>query len=254
MPGVPPRIFPFGIVLFATILTFAGIFLFVARLVALPVKRSAPKAGTSPSLFALAVILLPFAGAYLVLLIARAATTEINDRYVFAILIVTLVFIVRFYQDRVADNLPLRGFAVVAAFAMVGVAGMHDLFAMERARLELIDELHHSGLSDTDFYGGYEYDGWTQLKKGGYINSHRIVNPPNAFHDPGPFIASHPCGYAYSHLYPVIQPRYIVSYEPAICDGPTTFKPVVFHTWLPPFRQSLYVNQIHNPTLQPSIP
>ena len=209
-------------------------------------------AATGPSFFALLVLLVPFFLGNAFLLVTRAAQGDIWDRYLLPLLVAASILIVRLFQERISAELPLLSIVVVALFALFGVAGLHDVYARQRARLAAADELHAHNVPDTAFYAGFEYDGWTQLRTAGYVNSSQIAHPANAWHDPGPYLAHHPCGYGYTNLFIAIKARYILSYDPAGCDGPTAFAPIVFATWLPPFHQTLYINRINNPDIAKS--
>ena len=244
--GQPPLIVPLPVQVLLTIFSFASSTAFLLWLVDSPGQRApalvaAPARISTPSL---RTLLLPFAAAYGFLLISRAAKGALYDRYLFPLLVIAIIFIVRSFQDLVAPRMPIACMLLLAASALFGVTGLHDLFAMERARLIAIAELHAAGLPDTAFYGGYEYDGWTQLLQAGYVNSAQMVRPREAWHPPSPFLAGHPCGYHYAHLVPVIEARYVLSFDRDGCAGPTAFAPVTFSTWLPPFDQTIYVDRM----------
>lgn len=194
----------------------------------------------------LTMLLLPFSLAYSALLIPRAAENSLYDRYLLPLLVVALVFLVRFYQERVTIRLPMTSIACIVIFALFGIAGMHDLFAMDRARLRATKELHAAGIPDTSFYGGFDYDGWTQIAYGGYINSHLIIKPVHAHHEPSLFIKTRPCGYSWAPLFPIINPKYALSFNSTSCSGLSSLPPVSYKTWLPPFRGTIYIDVVAN--------
>ena len=251
LAGRPPVTVTPGVrlVLTAVTLAAAGAFLLWRPWRAVPPAKSADRLRTGEMLsaFDLAMLLLPFSVVYVLLLAPRAMANNFYDRYLLPLLVVASMFLLRFFQERVGERLPAVCLACVGLYAAYGIAGLHDVYANERARLGTIAEMHARGLPDTAFYGGYEYDGWTQLTRGGYINSQRILRPHGAFHDPGAFLDGHPCGDPFSKLYPVIQPHFMLSFEPAGCDGASSFAPVMYRTWLPPFRAVVYVDVIQNP-------
>ena len=98
----------------------------------------------------LLAILLPFLVAYLFLLMPRATSTGLYDRYLLPILIVTVLLAVRYYQDYVRPTLPFTSLALVALAAATSVAGTHDLFAMFRSTLIAANEVNASGVPRRD--------------------------------------------------------------------------------------------------------
>ena len=249
--GRPQLVVPLSVRVLVTVLSFTCTAAFLAWLAQRNlVRERASSVSAAIGMPTLARLLLPFSAAYCLLLVSRAAQDELFDRYLFPLLAVAVIFVVRFYQRHVGDRLPVASALAIALLALFGIAGLHDLYATERARLAAVAELHVAHVPDREFYGGVEYDGWTQLVLAGHANSRQILQPANAFQPLSPFLAGHPCGYRYTNLIPIIQARYILSYEQNGCAGPTSFAPVTFATWLPPFHQTIYIDRMRSPSTQ----
>ncbi len=112
----------------------------------------------------LLIVLLPFLSAYLFLLMPRATSTGLYDRYLLPMVFVVLLLVVRYYQENVQPRLPFACLALVALAAAVSVAGTHDLFAMFRGTLAAAEEVHASGVPEGAIDAGWEYDGLTEIR------------------------------------------------------------------------------------------
>jgi hypothetical protein len=138
---------------------------------------------------------------------------------------------------------------VLAIFSVFTIAGTHDWFAWNRARLASIEMLHERGIPDTLIQAGFEYDGWTQIKASGYVNEPRIEVPKTAFHENYELLRSgpSPCRYFFTLYTPAIQPKYVLVASPLPCFARTGYPVMRYRAWLPPFERSVYVQQ--NPAL-----
>ena len=199
----------------------------------------------------LTILLAPFTIVYFALLLPRGAVGLMFDRYLLPLLVVALIIVLRLYQQRVAERLP--AFSVVCLFivAAYSVAALHDLYSMERARLAAADEIRAASVPRTAFYGGVEYDGWTQIDSQGYV----VAPDPNVSSESQPTLSSdstsNSCDYELASSYPAIQPKYALSFDPQACDGLSRFAPVPYRTWLPPFSDFIYIQAV---TAAASIP
>jgi hypothetical protein len=201
---------------------------------------------TTLSLSQLAILFGPFAVAYYCLLIPRGLFAGIVDRYMLPMLVIGLIITIRLYQERVADHLPAVTIAALGVFAAYGIASTHDRFQMQRAQLAAVQELLDAHIPRNQFYGGFEYDGWTQIDEWGYVDNDRINFPPG-FVPRHREATSYPCDFVPGRFYPAIHPRFGSSFSPRICDGPSDFKPVVYHNWLSPQEVTLYIVKIAKP-------
>jgi hypothetical protein len=195
----------------------------------------------------LRVLLLPFAVAYFVLLVPRATFSTVFDRYLLVPLMIALIVLLRFYQQRVSPRLPWPTLLFVALFAAYGVAASHDAFAMLRARVALIAELRAAGVSENAIDGGFEYNTEVQIEQQGHLNEPRILIPANSYQRPGKDMKPNPCDPLLFYLFPSIQPRFSLSFDPTVCGGRTAFAPVAYHAWLGPHTVSMYIVPATNP-------
>jgi hypothetical protein len=195
-----------------------------------------------PSWYTLSLLLLPFLAGYCLLLLPRSGFIGSNDRYELEVLAVLFVFVLRWHQERFGERLPIFAAVILAIFAIIAVAATHDLFAMDRARVQLADEMQSAGVPRTEIRGGFEFDAMTQVDAWGYVNDWRIANPPGAYH-PEP-IRYGPCNYWFQPMTPAVHARYAIAADPTPCLGPSSFAPVGYHTWLPPATRQLIAGTV----------
>lgn len=193
----------------------------------------------------LAILLGPFLLAYFVLLTPRGAFFAIFDRYLLIPLALLTVAVLRLYQDRIAPCLPRVSVALIVVFALYGVASMHDVFSMYRARARAVEQLRQHGVPATAIDGGFEYNGWTEIERTGYLDSPEIVVPRGAYIPHPKLPPWTPCHTQLGTLVPHVLPRYGLSYTAQACGGPAGLPPVPYSDWLSRRPQSIYT--IHLP-------
>jgi hypothetical protein len=188
---------------------------------------------------------IPYALAYLALLLPRASLAFVLDRYLLGLMPIAIICLIRLYQEWIAPRLPMSCFLALAIYALLAVAGTHDWFAWQRARLEAIREVQATGVPRTEIQGGFEYDGWTQLETVGFINDRWIVNPPDSYqtHPAVPQVAGD-CALDFAPYTPTVRPKYSVVFGLEPCLAPSTYPPVSYHAWIPPFRRQVSVQKI----------
>ena len=247
----PQRIVITVLVLNATLLFFLHLF---SRLR----QRARIPQFSAPVWHQMLYLMAPYTLGYLGAVFIRGAIDPVFDRYLLTLQAVAIAFLLRYYQDFVEPDakqrpsrftighLPWVSHLALLVFAYFSVAGVHDWFALDRARVEAAEEVRRSGVPRTAIQGGFEYDGWTQLEVGGYINDLRIKIPPGAFHPVAPAVnVPFPCASWYpAVLMPVVVPKYVVVFEPLPCYAPSPFPAVTYHAWMPPFTRQLYVQQL----------
>jgi len=195
-----------------------------------------------------------FAAGWLAVVLVRSAGPPAFDRYLIPFLPLTAVPLLWFYQTHVAAEVSRLSMAVLAVFALYGVAVTHDAFAAARARLEAATTLERAGTPRTAIVAGFEYDGWTQVDAEGYLNNPLIANPAWAHH-PAICATRRPLspGYLRAPLFapgflqmmPALEVRYVVSPLvplPGLADGPAG--PFAYTTWLPPARRQAFVQTV----------
>jgi hypothetical protein len=221
--------------------------LLLARLKKIP-STSAPAPLTWQQL---GMVIVPFTMAYIILLVPRAASRAylFFDRYLLPLQLMALIPILRFYQEWLRFRLPVATLVPIAIFAAFGIAGTHDLFAIFRARVAVVDELRSAGVPPTAIDAGWEYDGWTQIENARFINDPHIRLQPGEHFSP-PSTAGDLCRPVFLDDFSALAPRYSIAYNPKECEGPTQFAPVTVRTWLGPRDTAIYVvnigdSQIH---------
>ncbi len=223
-----------------TVLTFASIFALIASVWNASTTRhrepgSAPAALSWPTLLTLFG---PWSLAYVVLLATR---NDLWDRYLLPFLVVTLIFVLRFYEQEFGRRLPLLCALLLAGYALIDTAGMHDVFAMTRARLEAIKEIRASGVPRTAIRAGFDTDVWTQLELTGYYNDSRLKIPAGSFHPVQPPPVPERCQYDEAEKTPDIHPRFGLAFSPTDCYPAATFAPIHYTTWFGPHDQAIYI-------------
>jgi hypothetical protein len=133
-------------------------------------------------------------------------------------------------------------------FAVLAISGTHDWFACYRARLAAVNEIRSSGVPRNEIQGGFEYDGWTQIEDGGYINDRKLIVTAGAYDansDPEPVAAD--CKFDFAPYTPLIHPKFSIAFpEKMWCLNSSTYPPIHYRTWLPPYNRTIYVQAIAN--------
>ena len=129
------------------------------------------------------------------------------------------------YQRYVAARLPAVSLMLLVIVSAYSVASMRDFYAMERARLAAANELRVAGVPPTSFYGGFEYDGWTQVESWGYLQSPHLNLPPGSERTPSWAINTKPCGYIFLPHVPGDPPKLRTFVHPDHA-GPLRARPV----------------------------
>lgn len=175
------------------------------------------------------------------LLLSRHGVWQIYDRYLFTPIFIALVCLLLDSQQHLKTRWPVATYAAVAAIAFYGIISTHNLFAFNRARVTLANEVLATGLPPSHADFGWEMNGWYELQLSPYINEPHIVRPAGTyhlFHEPQRSGCHEATTYGFFRH---IAPRYGIAYSPHLCDGPAPFAPVSYATW--PLRQptTLYV-------------
>jgi Dolichyl-phosphate-mannose-protein mannosyltransferase len=226
-PGNQPAVLSMPIRVILTLLTYSAFFAF--SLTAINASRLSRRPETETenpvSNQTILTILAPFTACYLVLLVTRAAVFE---RYFLPFLFLLLVFLLRFYQAKIAARLPVLTAVFVVIFAAYGVVTLHDVLAADRARLEAADTLRAAGVGRGEIRGGFEYDAWTQIELAGHLApKKRWPSLP-------------PCVSWWDSDTPAVHGRYQLAYSPW-CFPESDFQPVGYNTWLPPHQRKIYI-------------
>jgi hypothetical protein len=184
----------------------------------------------------LGVLLLPFSVAYLILLEAAVATTlDLFDRYALGLLGPAMIVLIRLYQERVQARLPAATVLLIVVMAGYGVVITHNTFALDRARVDLANELHGQGVPYTAIDGGWDYNLDTELDNSDHINSPHLKSPPEA-NDVATPAPPGWCQNSWYYMTPHVHAVYGISFLPNQCYGRAPFAPVQYRQW--PFNRT----------------
>jgi Dolichyl-phosphate-mannose-protein mannosyltransferase len=248
LKGNAPRLLDRWVQVLFTIVAFGGVYGLIASL-ASRAKPAATESQEGVSWQQLGVLLVPFSVVYAVLLVPRAGAFHLTERYLLGLLVVALLCMVRYFQERIQPRLPAWCAVLVGIMAVYGIVNTHNTFAIDRARVVLANELTAAGIADNAVDNGWEYNLGVELLHAGYINTDRIVLPAHAYQPARPLPAGTCEVNAYDYT-PHIQPEYGVSFEPDECYGPAPFEPVHYSRWLGSGPGTLYVVYYRKPPKQ----
>ncbi len=186
------------------------------------------------------MLLVPCTLAYLLLLLTRLITTSVVDRYMLFPEFAFLVLVTVVYQRNTSRHLPGAIWVLIALGATLDTMGLHDTFALYRAQAALAQQLINTGVPRTAIDAGAQFDGWTQITATGHTNDIRITRPAHLYLPLAKVPTTDPCRTEDLQLSPVVQARYVLSFDPKACRGPAAVAPVTFTTWYGPHTRTLY--------------
>jgi len=169
--------------------------------------------------------------------------SDLLDRYLVPLIFIALVSLLRIYQNRTGGRLPWITLFLMLAVGAYSTAATHDAYAVARARLAAANEIRAAGIPRTEIQAGFEYDGWTQIESGGYINFELLTTPAGAWHRMPPLDPNDECAYWFRNHVPAVHGHYILSYFPQDCYPASRFDPVSYRIWLPPYHSVIYIQE-----------
>jgi hypothetical protein len=231
-----------GLMLALASLGVAGAFAWVVG-----VRRKHPRAASAAALdwSSLFWMLVPFSLCYFALLLPIVWQETIFDKCMMGVLPCAILGSLWLYEHCIGARLPNLSIGVLVVFAFFSIAGTHDRFAWQRAQLAAIHELRSAGIPRTEIEGGFDYDGWTQVQGGGYLNDARIEVPKGAYHRP-PDRSEHAkaCNEWFLNWDSEIHPQYTIRKGAPGCFEPSRFPAVRYRAWLPPFERVVEVQRV----------
>ena len=223
-----------------TIASFGGLIGLIALVLRDPRSSPATDFSAVVSWKQLGLLLGPMTLVYVLLLIPRAATSGVHDRYLLGPLVVALLCLLRYYQERIQSRLPFASVLLVGVMASYSVVVVHNMFAFYRARVEMAAGLRSAGVPDTTVDNGWEYNYGVELQHAATLNNDKIIVPSGAY-VPTPPLPAGTCAMNAFEETPHIKPRYGISFDPTACYGPAPFAPVSYSRWLASKPGTLYV-------------
>ena len=239
LKGTPLVYFSTEVRVFLTVASIGSLFGLIA-LHLRPRTIPAPAQPSRISLRQLEILLAPFLLAYALSMIPIASAQWLTDRYLFPVVALALIYLVRYYQQRVHQQLPFAAILLVAFTAIYGVASTHNLFSFYRARADLATELRAHGIPDTLVDSGWEENLNVEIEHGGHVNDSRIKVPANSF-VPAPPAPDENCDMSFFYALPHIRPLYGISFDPDACYGLAPIAPTHYSRWPASEPGTLYI-------------
>jgi hypothetical protein len=192
-------------------------------------------------------IFAPFCIAYFALLLPRTLYAFLYDRYFLGLMPFGIIVLLRLHRRWFGSHVPWIAFAVLALFSIESIGGTHDWFAVNRARLRAVNEVHAAGVPKSYIQGGFEYDGWTQIDAVGHVNERRVNVPAGAYVAVRRDKLPHACEHFFTQFASGVDPEYVITGWPLQCFARTNFAPIRYRAWLPPFDREIYVQKMREP-------
>jgi hypothetical protein len=188
-------------------------------------------------------LFVPFAIVYCLLVFSRSIDERCYDRYLLSLIPIALVCLLKLYERSLPQPLPIASYALLGIIALFSIAGTHDWYAMNRARIEAASILESAGVPDTQLQLGLDYDGWTQLKYSPTISQTALALLSETDHPLTVDNIDHHCILWSWKMTSAIHPEYFVVLKPMPCLASSRFAPVPYLSWIPPFHRFLYIQQ-----------
>jgi hypothetical protein len=190
----------------------------------------------------------PFTLVYIVFLVPRGLFS-VYDRYLLALVLTAIVWSLMSYERQAREAgrstaLPGICTAAIAVFCLYGIASVHDYFSLARAGVDAVEELRLAGVPRTKVTADFGADGWVQVNLSGHLNDPQIKVPANAHRDVTSWTASDDCSVWDYYLLPDIRPKYIVEQKQGVCFPSSTFAPVTYRAWVPPFERKVLIDVV----------
>ena len=149
LKGQPPIVIGKFAQVLLTLATFGALFGILASLQASRRTQPATESVAPPSWRELSTLLLPFILAYGLIMVPRTLDFGIRDRYLLELMVVSLPFLLRHYQQRIQARLPSAAVLMVGVVAIYTIMMTHNMFSLYRARIAIAQELFAAGVPDT---------------------------------------------------------------------------------------------------------
>ncbi len=175
-----------------------------------------------------------FALAYLTLLLPRAASNMVYDRYILVLMPCAIFPILLGYQRQGERKIATSAWVLFSIYAAYGIAITQDITALDRARAAACNKLIAAGIPRVRIDAGFEYDCETQILAQGYINDPRIKIPANAYKKEfGPT-------YRVQAIY---RPELNLSSD----TSKTPFGSISYTSFIYPFHRTIYIDKYTDP-------
>ena len=191
-------------------------------------------------------VIVPFCATYFALLLPRTLYEFLYDRYFLGLMPFAIIALLRLHRRWFGKHVPWIAFVALVLFSVESVAGTHDWFATNRARLRALNEVHAAGVPMNYIQGGFEHDGWTQIDVVGHVNEKRIRVPKATYIYVRRAKLQPSCEHFFSPFESGVDPQYVIVGSQMPCFENTGFPPVRYRAWLPPFERHIYVQKMRD--------
>jgi hypothetical protein len=189
-------------------------------------------------------ILGPFSFAYVLLLFPRAEMFGLFDRYALCLMPPAIVLLLLIYQRSIGPAIPAVCIIVLAIFTVDAVGDTHDTYADQRAGDLAVQKLVAGGVPRTSISQSINTDLWLQVYIAGHVHNEEASAGNQGL---SPALPNHvpavPCPTRLEQLAlaPVVKPDHYVVISPSSCLQPSSYPPVSYRAWLPPFHRNEYI-------------
>jgi hypothetical protein len=154
------------------------------------------------------------------------------------------MILIRLYQRVAEEDMPAICFLMLGAFGFFSIAGTHDWFALNRVRIVAVEEIYETGIPKTAIHGPSNTMGGRKSKQP--VSSTTAVSRfLQGFHkNMRMYRLPERCWHFFGWYAAAIDPKYLIVSSPSSCFADSTFSPVTFRAWLPPFQRTVYVQQM----------
>ncbi len=172
-----------------------------------------------------------FSLGYLGLILPGALIGFAFDRYMLPLVPLAILALLMQFA-RYERRIPMAAWCCLLVFSCYGVATTHDYFAATRTRIAMARGLEETGIGRDRISAGFEYDGWTLVKRSGHV---RVAQYEDRFTD------NYREGFWFefwNHA-PDFRPDFVIlnwNSEQPVHGGESHAE---FRAWMPPFRRSV---------------
>lgn len=188
----------------------------------------------------LLLILAPFSLVVFALVISRAS---FYPRYLLESVAALTIWLIKLWSDSMEQKVGCGIVAplLVAVYCAFSVIQTHDLFRSAAATLSSIQWYTSQGMPRNELEAGFDFDGWYQIERTGFVNDQRIRVPAGAYvnqHLPDNILS---CHNFFLPDTPSIHPVYGVGESLAPCFEAPVLHSVDYTAWMAPHHRTIFI-------------
>jgi len=174
-----------------------------------------------------------FSGGYLLLLVPGAFTGFSFDRHILPVIPLLLLEVLRRFSKS-GRSIPVLAWVAAAVFGGYAMAITHDYFSGMRAHITTAEAMEKTGIPRNHISAGFEYDGWTQVSRHGYVRVGAYIDHLTDYSAKGYWIDF------WSHT-PDFDPEYVLLNDDPGSPLQGGLWKTSYHTWMPPHQGRVVV-------------